>query len=147
MSRGSGSHLLAELSSSAVTCFSAPDLVSLPRRQLCHVSHDSGPCLPERRALALSHVPQLQTSPPCRDWLRRCHVALVLPPREESSDAATYPTISSGLCTIGIKKYLTAPDRQLGSHVSKAQSRIAEAPARRADMPLQFGLIVQHRPS
>jgi hypothetical protein len=38
VSRGPGPHLLAELSSSAVTCSSAPNLASLSRRRLCHVS-------------------------------------------------------------------------------------------------------------
>jgi hypothetical protein len=45
----------------------------------------------------------------------------------------------SGLWTIGIKKGLAAPGTQLGSHVSKALSRVTEAPASRANMPLQFG--------
>jgi hypothetical protein len=31
--------------------------------------------------------------------------------------------------------------------VSKAWSRVTDVPARRADMPLQFGSIVQRRPS
>jgi hypothetical protein len=96
--RGLGPHLLAELSSDAATCSSTPDLASLSRWSpaLSHV-HGSGLCLSERRALTLSHVPQLRTSPPCRDGLRRCHVALASPLREESSGAATYPTAPSGL--------------------------------------------------
>jgi hypothetical protein len=95
----------------------------------------------------LLRVPQLRTSPPCRGGLRRCHMALASPPREESSGAATYPTAPSGLWITGIKKDLTAPDMQLSSHVSKARSRVTEAPARRADMPLQFSSTVQHRPN
>jgi hypothetical protein len=113
----------------------------------CHVSHVSGLCLTERRAPALPHVPQLRTSPPRRGGLRCCHVDPTSPPREESSGAATYPTATSGLWTTGIKKGLTAPGTQLGSHVSKARSRVTEAPARRADRPLQFGSTVQRRPS
>jgi hypothetical protein len=143
----SGPRLLAELSSSTVTCSSAPDLASLPRRRLCHVSHGSGLCLLERRAPALPRVPQLRTSPPCRGELRRCHVAPASPPREESSGAATYPTAPSGLWTTGIKKGLAVLGTQLGSHVSKARSCVTEAPARRADMPLQFGSTMQRRPS
>jgi hypothetical protein len=80
-----------------------------------------------RWALPLPHVP----------WLR------ALPPREESSSAATYPMAPSGLCTTGIKKGLAALGTQLGLHVSKARSCVTEAPARRADMPLQFGSTVQ----
>jgi hypothetical protein len=113
----------------------------------CHVSHVSGLCLTERRAPALPHVPQLRTSPPRRGGLRCCHVDPTSPPREESSGAATYPMATSGLWTTGIKKGLTAPGTQLGSHVSKARSRVTEAPARRADRPLQFGSTVQRRPS
>jgi hypothetical protein len=111
----------------------------------CHVSHGSRLCLPERRAPTLPRVPQLRTSPPCRGGLRCCHVAPVSPPREESSGAATYPTALSGLCTREIKKGMTAPGTQLGSHVSKARSRVTEVPARRADMSLQFGSTVQCR--
>jgi hypothetical protein len=84
----------------------------------------------------LPRVPQLRTSPPCRGGLRRCHVAPASPPREESSGAATYPTAPSGLWTTGIKKGVAALGTQLGSHVSKAWSRVTEAPARREDMPL-----------
>jgi hypothetical protein len=69
------------------------------------------------------------------------------PPQEESSGAAMYPTALNGLWTTGIKKGLAAPGMQLGSHVSKARSRVTEAPARRANKPLQFGLIEQRRPS
>jgi hypothetical protein len=113
----------------------------------CHVFHGSGLYLPERRAPALSRVPQLRTLPPCRGGLRRCHVAPASPPREESSGAATYPMIPSGLCTIGIKKDLAAPVTQLGSHVSKARPRVTEAPARHADTSLQFGSTVQRMPN
>jgi hypothetical protein len=147
VSRGPAPRLLAELSSGTVTRFSAPDQASLSRRRLCHVSHDSGLCLPERRAPALSRVPQLWTSPPRRGGLRRCHVAPASPPREESSGATTYLTALSGLWTTEIKKGLAAPDTQLDSHVSKARSRVIELPARCADRPLLFGSTVQHNPS
>jgi hypothetical protein len=40
----------------------------------------------------LPRVPQLQTSPTCWGRLWCCHVALTLPPREESSGAVMYPT-------------------------------------------------------
>jgi hypothetical protein len=65
------------------------------------------------------------------------------PPQEESFGAATYPMAPSGLWTIGIKKGLAAPGTQLGSYVSKARMRVTKAPARRADMSLQFGSTVQ----
>jgi hypothetical protein len=130
MTHGPGPRLLAELSFGAATRSSAPDLASLPRW-----------------APALPHVSQLRTSPPCRGGLWRCHVAPALPPREESSGAATYLTVPSGLWTTGIKKGLAGPSTQLGSHVSKAWSRVTEAPVRRADMPLQFGSTEQRRPS
>jgi hypothetical protein len=45
------------------------------------------------------------------------------------------------------QKGLGAPGMQLGSHVSKARSRVTEAHARRADMLLQFGSKVQRMPS
>jgi hypothetical protein len=113
----------------------------------CHVSHGSGLCLLERRAPTLPRAPQLRTSPPCRGGLRRCHVASALPPRAESSGAATYPTALSELWITGIKEGLAAPGTQLGSHVSKAWSRVIEALASCADMPLQFGSTMQRRPS
>jgi hypothetical protein len=95
----------------------------------------------------MPHVPQLRTLPPCRGGLWCCHVAPASHPREESSNAATYPMAPSGLWTTRIKKGLAVPGTQLGSHVSKARLRVTEAPARRADKPLQFGSTVQHRPS
>jgi hypothetical protein len=113
----------------------------------CHVSHGSGFCLPERRAPTLPCVLQLWASPPYRGGLRRCHVAPTSPPREESSGAVTYPTVPSGLCTKRIKNDLTAPGRQLGSHVFKARLCVTEAPVRRADIPLQFGSTAQRSSS
>jgi hypothetical protein len=113
----------------------------------CYVSHGSGLCLPKRRALTLPRVSQLWTSPPCRGGLRRCHVASASPPRAESFSAVTYPTALSELWITGIKEGLAAPGTQLGSHVSKVWSRVTKAPARRADMPVQFGSTVQRRPS
>jgi hypothetical protein len=74
-------------------------------------------------------------------WLR------ALSPREESFGAVTYPTAPSGLWTTGIKKGLTVPGTLLDSHVSKACLHVTEAAARCADIPLQFGSIVQRRPS
>jgi hypothetical protein len=56
----------------------------------------------------LSRVSQLQTLPLCRGGRRSYHVAPASPPREESSGAATYPTVPSGLWTTGIKKGLAA---------------------------------------
>jgi hypothetical protein len=79
----------------------------------------------------LSHVPSLRA----------------LPLREESSDAATYPTAPSGLWTTGIKKGLAAPGTQLDSHVSKARLRVTEASVKRADRLLQLSSIVQRWPS
>jgi hypothetical protein len=73
-----------------------------------------------RWAPTLSRVPQFQA----------------LPPREESSGVATYPTAPSGLWTTGIKKCLTAPGTRLGSHIYKVHSCVSEVPVRRADMPL-----------
>jgi hypothetical protein len=113
----------------------------------CHVSQGSRLYLPERRAPALPRVSQLRTSPPCRGGLRRCHVVKASPPRAESSDAATYPTALSGLWTTGIKKGLAAPGTQLGSLVSKARSHVTKVFVRHTDIPLQFGLTVQRRPS
>jgi hypothetical protein len=121
--RGPGPRLLNELNSSAAMRSSAPDLVSLLRW-----------------APALSRVPQLRTSPPCRGGLRRCHMAPTSPPREENSGAATHP---SGLWTTGIKKGLSALGTQLDLYVSKAWLRVTETSARRADRPLQFGSTVQ----
>jgi hypothetical protein len=134
--RGPGPHLLAELSSDAATCSSAPGLASLLRwaPTLPRVPWLS---LPERRAPALPHVSHLPTSPPCQGGLRSCHVALASPPREESSGAAMYPMAPSGLWTTGIKKSLATLGTQLGSHMYKARSCVTEAPARRAVQPLR----------
>jgi hypothetical protein len=94
VSHGPEPRLLAELSSDAVTCSSAPDLASLsrwspvlprgpglasPREELwrCHVSYGSGFCLP-------------------RGELRHCHVFLSSGPHlpaEVNSDAATWPRL------------------------------------------------------
>jgi hypothetical protein len=99
MSRGSGPHLLAELSSGAATCSSAPDLTSLSRWT---------PTLPR--------VLQLWISPPCRGRLRRCHVAPPSPPREESSGAATYPTTPQRAVS------------KTRSHVTEASARRVDKP-------------------
>jgi hypothetical protein len=47
-----------------------------------------------------------------------------------------WSTAPSGLWTTGIKKVLATPSTQLGSHVSKARTRVTEAPARHVDMSL-----------
>jgi hypothetical protein len=119
---------------------SAPDIASLSMwaSALARV--------PWLRPLEPSRVPQLQTSPPCRGGLRCYHVAPASPPQEEISGAAMYHTTPSGLWTTGIKKCLAAPGTQLSSYVSKARSCITEAPARRADRPLQFSSTVQRIP-
>jgi hypothetical protein len=148
VNRGSEPRLLAELSSGAVTYSSGLDLAFilrwapvLPRVSwlwalpLLEESSDAAMCssaldlasLP-RWALALPRGPDL-VSP--RGELRCCHI----------------PHGSQRAVDYGIKKGLSAPGMQLGSHVSKARSHVTEAPARHANMPLQFGLTVQRRPN
>jgi hypothetical protein len=65
-------------------------------------------------------------------------------PAEVGSNAVTCPM---ALVLPRTQKGLGAPGMQLGSHVSKARSRVTEAPARRADRSLQFGSKVQRMPS
>jgi hypothetical protein len=138
--------LLAELSSGATTRSSALDLGSLPRwapalprvpwlRALLprEESSDAATCssTPDLASL-LRWAPVLPCGPGLtspRGELRCCHI----------------PHDPNGLWTTGIKKCLAAVNTQLGSHVSKAQSRVTEAPVRRADMPLQFSSTMQRR--
>jgi hypothetical protein len=148
----------------------APDLISLTRwapvlscvlqprtsptcrgeLRCCHVSHGLGPrFLAELSSSAamcssgsdLASLSRWAPTLPRVSWLQ------ALPPREESSGAATYSITPSGLWTTGIKKGLAAPGTQVGSHASKTCSRITETPARRVDKTLQFGSIVQRRPN
>jgi hypothetical protein len=148
VSRGLGPRLLAELSSVAATCSLAPDLTSLlrwapalpcvPWIQVLHPREESS------GAVTCSSAPDLASLP---RW------APTLPhgPNLASPRGGLWcyhiPHGSSELWTTGIKKGLAAPDTELGSYVSKARSRVTEAPARRVDRPLQFDLIVQCRPS
>jgi hypothetical protein len=144
VTRGPGPHLLAELSSSAATCSSAPDLTSLPRwapalprfpwlRALPPIEESSGGAMCSS-ALDLTSLPRwspaLPRSPGLaspRGELRCCHV----------------PHGPQRAVDHRNKKGLAAPGTQLGSHVSRARSRVTKASARRADMPLQFGSTVQ----
>jgi hypothetical protein len=157
-----GPRLPAEVGSDAATCPVAPGLASLLSSAL------TLPRVPQlwtsppvdRWALALPRVPWLQALPPREEssdtatcssapdlasllrWaltLLRVPWLRALPPREESSGAATYPTVPSELWTTEIKKGLAPSSMQLGLHVFKARSRVTKAPARCADMPLQFG--------
>jgi hypothetical protein len=133
VSRGSRSRLPVWEGSGAAMCPMASHLASLLRRaltlpcvprlwilppcsgglQCCHVSCDSGSCLPARegsdaamchaamdpasllrRALALPRVPRLRILPPCSGGLRRCHVSHGTGPylpAQEGFDAATCP--------------------------------------------------------
>jgi hypothetical protein len=149
MSRGLGPRLRAELSSSVVTCSSALDFTFQQRwapvlpcgpetRLLAELSSDAATC---SSALDLASLLRWTLALPRVLWL------WALPPCGECFGAATYRTAPSGLWTTGIKKGVATLDTQLGSHVSKARSHVTEAPARRADMPLQFGSTVQCRPS
>jgi hypothetical protein len=110
------------------------------------VSHGPGPYLPAEVSSGTVTCPMAPGSASPRGELWRCHVFLSYGPclpDEVSSGAATYLTAPSGLWTVGIKKDLAILGTQLGSHVSKARSRITEVPTRRADMPLQFDSTVQ----
>jgi hypothetical protein len=133
VSYGSGPYLLAEVGSGAVTYHMAPDLASrqrwaptLPRvlwlwtyppgrgeLRRCHVSYDSGPCLPvevgsdaamchiisdlasrQRWTPILPRVLWLRTYPPGRGGHRRCHMSYDSGPllsTEVGSDAAKCP--------------------------------------------------------
>jgi hypothetical protein len=148
VSRVPGPRLLVELSSDAATCSSTPNLASLPRW-----------------APALPRVPRFRALPPREESsdAATCSSALDL----------TYlprwaPTLSLGLNLASLrgeprcchvpyaplravdhrnKERHSCPGTHLVSHVSKAWVRVTEAPARRADVPLQFGSTVQRMPS
>jgi hypothetical protein len=150
-------HLPTEVGSGAATCPATLDLTSL-------LSWAPAP----------PHVPQLRTSPPCQGGLRRCHVSHGSGAATCSSapDLASLPrwapVLSRGpglassrgelrCCHVPHgpqravdhrnKEGPSCPGTQLGSHVSKAQSRVTETPARHADRSLQFGSTVQRNPS
>jgi hypothetical protein len=148
MTCGSGPRRLAELSSSTATYFSALDLTSLPRWAPVL------PCVPWHRDLP----PREESSGTATCYstldlasLSRWASALPRGPGLASMRGELrYCDVSHGpqrLWTIGTKKGLAAPGTSLGSHVSKAQSRVTEAPTRCADMPLQFSSTVQHDPT
>jgi hypothetical protein len=126
-----GPHLPTEVSSDAATCFSAPDLASL-----------------SRWVPALPHVPLLQAMPPrdesfgvatCSSILDLTSLSMwawALPrgpglasPRGKLR-CCHVPHGPSGLLTTRIKKALAASGMQLGSHVSKAWSRVTKAAAK-----------------
>jgi hypothetical protein len=66
-----------------------------------------------------SLAPDLSSLPRWALVLLRVPWPRALPPREESSDAATCPMAPNGQWTTGIKKGLAALGTQLGTHVSK----------------------------
>jgi hypothetical protein len=110
----------------------------------------SGPRLPAEVGSDTITCPMASGSTFPRVELRRCHVFLSSGPHlpaKVSPGAATYPMALIGLWTTGIKKGISSPGTQLGSHVSKARVRVTKALARCADMPLQFGSTMQRRPS
>jgi hypothetical protein len=146
--RDLGPRLIAELSFSATTFSSASDLTSLSRwapalprvlwlRVLPPREESSG-------AVTCSSAPDLISLPRWDPALPR---GPVLASPRGGLQCCHVPHGPNGLWTTGIKKGLAAPGTQLGLHVSKARSRVTEAPVRRADMPLQFGSTVQCRPS
>jgi hypothetical protein len=148
VARGPRSRLLAELSSGVATRFSALDLASLPRW-----------------ALTLPHVPWLWALPSreesfgaftcssASDLVSLSRSAPVLPrgtglasPRGE---LRCYHVLHDfqRIVDHGNKEGPSCPITQLGSHVSKARSRVIEALVRRAARMLQFSSTVQHMPS
>jgi hypothetical protein len=145
---GPGPRLLTELSSGAATCSSGLGPASLSRwasvlprvtwlRALPfqEESSDAATC---SSAPNLAFLPMWAPTQPRGPGLT-----------SPSGEIRCYhvPTGPSGLWTTRINKGLTASSTQLSSLVSKARSRVTEAPARRADRSLQLGSTVQRRPS
>jgi hypothetical protein len=93
VSRGPGPYLLAELSSGAATCSSAPYLTSLLRWAPALPRVPWLWALPPREessgAATCSSAPDLASLPRWAPVLPRVTWLRALPPREESSDAAT----------------------------------------------------------
>jgi hypothetical protein len=143
MARGPRPCLLVELRSGNVMCF------SFGSRFPVEVGSDATTCL---------IAPGSASS---RGELRRCHVFLSSAPRfsvEVGSDAVTWPRprLSERRAPVlprthnpqwvmnhRNKERSSCSGTQLGSFVSKVRSRVTETPARRADIPLQFGSTVQ----
>jgi hypothetical protein len=108
-----------------------------------HVSRGPGPHLLAEVSFAVAMCPSAPGLASLSRWaLALPHVLWLwaLPPRGESSGAATAP---SGLWITGIKKCLAILGTQLGLRVFKVRSCVTEASARRAYMSLQCGSTVQ----
>jgi hypothetical protein len=116
----------------------------------CHVSCSFGPHLPTK---VRSGATTCLTAPDLTSLISRgsgaatCPMALGSASSRGELRCCHVPHGPSELWTTGMKKCLAGPDTQLSSHVSKARLRITEAPAWRADRPLQFGSTMQHSPS
>jgi hypothetical protein len=135
VARGPEPRFLAELSSGVTTCSSDPDLASL-----------------SSWAPALTHVSWLWALPPREESFGAVTCSSAPDPASLSRWAPALPR-GSGLTSLrgelrcchvphGLQQAVdhrnkeghNYPGMQLGSHVSKARSRVTETPARRADM-------------
>jgi hypothetical protein len=172
MSRSSGSCFPVQEGSGADTCPATQDLVSLlmrasvlsrvPRHwtvppysgglQRCHVSHDTGPCLPAwegsdtatcsmapdpasllGRASALPHVPRHRTPPPCSGGLGRCHVShgtRSCLPAWEGFGAVTCPTALDPASLLGRALVLPCVPQLYGPQTSRIKKALDDLPMR-----------------